>query len=104
MGGMDIWFVLMLFNSTRGEVKGFVGDQSWPCPASRAAVAWLAWVSDIVLGMDGRTAQQPVLNVSFWSRYRISLRMGGELVRTGGGTSPVMNWSGHLFVFVVLRL
>ena len=56
MGGMDMWLVLVLFNSTRGEIEGFVGDWSWPCPASRAAVVWLAWVSDVVPGMDGRTA------------------------------------------------
>ena len=56
LGCMDMWLVLVLFSSTRGEIEGFMGDRSWPCPASRAAVMWLAWVSDVVLGMDGRTA------------------------------------------------
>ena len=51
-----MWLVSVLFNGTRGEIEGFVGGWSWPCPASRAAVVWLAWVSDVVPGMDGRTA------------------------------------------------
>jgi len=48
----------VLFNGTRGEIEGFVGDWSWswPCHTSRAAVVWLAWVIDVVPGMDGRTA------------------------------------------------
>ena len=25
-----MWLVLVLFNSTRGEIEGFVGDWSWP--------------------------------------------------------------------------
>ena len=46
----------VLFNSMRREVEGSVGDRSWPWPVLRAVVEWLVWLSDVVLGIDGRTA------------------------------------------------
>ena len=47
---------MLLFNSMRREVEGSVGDRSWPWPVLRAVVEWLVWLSDVVLGIDGRTA------------------------------------------------
>ena len=63
-----------------------------------------AWVSDVVLGMDGRTAWQPVLNIYFWSRCRIPPGMVGELGRRGGVVQHLMYWGGCLFIVVVPRL